>query len=413
VPTPIRLPAVASDFESGTIAVWHKAIGDAVKVGDVLLDVETDKASVEVMALDSGVLGVILIPEGSENVPVNSVLGFLLKEGESAADISNHDPISSPDFAGDSQALSGPAPQPAKASPEQAPGRILASPVARRVAVQRGIQLSDIKGRGPNGRVLKADVEASIAPIASPPMPVTPRHGTAARSDGLDIPNTSIRKVIARRLTEAKREIPHFYLTVDCQIDALLEVRQHLNERSAPTGIKVSINDCVVMATALALVAVPAANASWSEEAIHQYGNVDISVAVATERGLITPIVRNADRKSLAEISQEIRELVTRALAGQLMPDEFKGGGFSISNLGMYGIKQFSAIINPPQSCILAVGAAERRPVVRDEKLGIATLMTCTLSVDHRSVDGAVGAEFLKSFKHHIERPTLLLLGKP
>ena len=388
MPTPIRLPAIASGFEAGTIAAWHKAVGDSVKKGEVLFAVETDKAVVEVEAEDFGVLGAIRVPEGSEGIPVNTVLGFLLKHGETAADILQSDVV---------------------ASPSPAAGRIFASPLARRIAVQRGVDLFGINGRGPNGRVLKADVEAAAGQATIGAASATAQSPLRKRSGGLDIPNNKIRKVIARRLTAAKQDIPHFYLTIDCELDALLDVRRQLNEHLAGSGIKVSVNDCVVKAAALALADVPAANASWSEDAIHQYGAVDISVAVATANGLITPIVRDADAKPLAEISREMKELAARAIAGKLKPDEFNGGGFSVSNLGMYGVKEFSAIINPPQSCILAVGAGEKRPVVRGDKVAIATVMTCTLSVDHRTVDGAIGAELLSAFKKYIERPALLL----
>ncbi len=382
MPTAIRLSAIASGFEAGTIGSWHKAVGDSVKKGEVLFDVETDKAVVEVEAEDSGVLGAIRIPAGSEAVPVNTVVGFLLQHGETAADIQDDDVV--------------PAPSPPV-------DRIFASPLARRTAEQSGVDLSGVKGRGPNGRVLKADVEAAAGQATIP--------AASATSGGRDIPNSKIRKVIAQRLTAAKRDIPHFYLTIDCELDALLNIRQQLNEHYAKSGIKISVNDCVVKAVALALTDVPAANVSWSEDAIHQHGTVDISVAVATANGLITPIVRDADAKTLSAISQEMKKLAARAIAGKLKPDEFNGGGFSVSNLGMYGIKNFSAIINPPQSCILAVGAGEKRAVVRGDKVAIATVMSCTLSVDHRSVDGAVGAELLSAFKKYIERPALLLLS--
>ena len=416
MPTPIRLPAIAADFEAGTIALWHKAVGDSVKKGDVLFGVETDKAVVEVEAEDFGVLGAIRVPPGSEGVPVNTVLGFLLKHGETEADIPKDDipdddivPSQSP--AAGLPPSAGSAPQPREMPPSRTSGRIFASPLARRIALQRGVDLSGITGSGPNGRVLKADVEAAAEQSTMRATSATTHAALRKRSGGLDIPNNKIRKVIAQRLTAAKQNIPHFYLTIDCELDALLDVRRQLNEHFASSGIKVSVNDCIIKAAALALADVPAANASWSEDAIHQHGTVDISVAVATANGLITPIVRDADAKPLAEISQEIKKLAARAIAGKLQPDEFNGGGFSVSNLGMYGIKHFSAIINPPQSCILAVGAAEKRPVVHGEKVEVATVMTCTLSVDHRSVDGAVGAELLSAFKKYIERPALLLLS--
>jgi len=412
VPTPIRLPAISSDFEGGTISAWHKNIGDTVEAGELLIDVETDKAVVEVQAPDSGILGAIHVPEGTEDVEVNTVIGVLLAEGESADDIGDFDAAAAPADA--PAADEKPAATATVATPTSAPSaapsddRIFASPLARRIAAQHGIDLSHISGRGPNGRILKADVEANIgraAPIATP----SNRLAAPARDD-VDIPNSKIRKVIAKRLTAAKQEIPHFYLTIDCEIDALLDVRRQLNGHLKPAGIKVSVNDLVIKAVALALRDVPAANASWSDDAIRQYGAVDISVAVATDNGLITPIVRNADRKPITEVSTEIKALAKKAVDGKLQPNEFKGGGFSVSNLGMYGIKEFSAIINPPQACILAVGAGEQRPVVKNGELSVATVMTCTLSVDHRAVDGAVGAEFLAAFKRYVQSPAILLL---
>lgn len=413
MPTQIRLPAIASDFEAGTIAFWHKSVGDTVEAGDVLIDVETDKAVVEVEATDSGILGAIHVPDGTEDVAVNTVIGVLLADGESIDDIDASTNAAPAEPAAVPVVAETPSPTPAATTAGESfegdNGRVFASPLARRIAAEHGIDLSGLKGRGPKGRILKADVETRIgtrAPVASKPPLAPPSR------DDIDIPNNNVRKVIARRLTAAKQEIPHFYLTVDCEIDALLDVRKQVNAHLADSGIKVSVNDCVIKAVALALRDVPAANASWSEDAIRQYGAVDISVAVATDNGLITPIVRNADQKSLTDVSIEIRDLAKRAMDGKLKPDEFKGGGFSVSNLGMYGIKEFSAIINPPQSCILAVGAGEQRAVVRDGELAIATVMTCTLSVDHRSVDGAVGAEFLAAFKRYVQSPAILLLDR-
>jgi pyruvate dehydrogenase E2 component (dihydrolipoamide acetyltransferase) len=388
--TPIRLPALSSDFASGTLASWHKALGDAVKKGDVLFEVENDKATVAVEAEESGILSEILIPAGSQQVAVNTIVGILLTEGEKPA------------------ALAPPTPA---RLPATAPGRVYASPLARRIASQRGVDLLEINGSGPRGRILKIDVETAAAKARLPDSSQTGHASAHTPARVQDIPNSNIRKVIAQRLTAAKRDIPHFYLTIDCEIDALLNVRQQLNEHYTGSDIRISVNDCVVKAAALALRDVPAANASWSEVAIHRFETIDISVAVATEAGLLTPILRNADCKPLSELSQEMKRLATRAHAGQLKQDEFKGGGFSISNLGMYGIKSFSAIINPPQSCILAVGAGEKRPIVRGDQVTIATVMTCTLSVDHRSVDGAVGAQFLNAFKKYIERPAVLLLN--
>lgn len=407
MPTPIRLPSIASDFEAGTISAWHKDVGDPVEAGDLLIDVETDKAVVEVEAPDSGILGAIHVPEGTEDVAVNTIIGVLLAEGESADDIGDID--DAPAAAAPEPATPAPEqPAAAAATPAVTTDRVFASPLARRIAAQHHVDLSRIRGRGPNGRILKADVEPNIGKAA--PAGPAPAALAAPSRDDVDIPNSKVRKVIARRLTAAKQEIPHFYLTIDCDIDALLDIRRQVNGHLESSGVKVSVNDLVVKAVALALKDVPAANASWSDDAIRQYGAVDISVAVATDNGLITPIVRDADRKSLAAVSTEIKALAKKAVDGKLQPDEFKGGGFSVSNLGMYGIKEFAAIINPPQACILAVGAGEQRAVVVDGELTIATMMTCTLSVDHRAVDGAVGAQFLAAFKRYVESPAVLLL---
>lgn len=281
--------------------------------------------------------------------------------------------------------------------------RVIASPLAKRIAAQKGVDLKLIKGTGPNGRIVRADVEsAGLAPAAHPvAAPVQPVGAYDA------IPNSNMRKVIARRLSESKQTVPHFYLTIDCELDELLALRSKMNE---VTETKISVNDFIIRAVALALKKVPAANASWSNEAILQYRDADISVAVATPTGLITPIVRAAQTKTLAAISGEMKDLAARARDGKLKPEEFQGGGFSISNLGMYGVKEFAAIINPPQACILAVGAGEQRPVVKNGQLAIATVMSCTLSTDHRAVDGAVGAQFIAAFKELIEKPYALVV---
>ncbi|MBB4266090.1 2-oxo acid dehydrogenase subunit E2 [Roseospira visakhapatnamensis] len=308
-----------------------------------------------------------------------------------------------------------------------AAGRIFASPLARRLARDAGIDLAALTGSGPRGRVVKADVEraraegvpapASAAPSPDAAAPAPAPSPAAAGKTGLqpwqtftEQPNSQMRKIIGRRLTEAKQTVPHFYLTIDCDLDALLDLRKQLNAKAAEGTFKLSVNDMLIKAAAAALRKVPAANAVWTDEAILLLDTVDISVAVATDRGLITPIVRDADTKGLATIATDVKDLATRARDGKLKPEEFQGGGFSISNLGMYGIREFAAIINPPQSCILAVGQGEQRPVVKDGTLTIATMMTCTLSVDHRSVDGAVGAEFLAAFKAIVEDPLTLLL---
>lgn len=428
MPVQILMPALSPTMTEGNLARWLKAEGDAVKSGDVLCEIETDKATMEFEAVDEGILGKILVPGGTSGVAVNAPIALLLEEGEDASALTAVKPSPTPTLTlpqageGGGAASLSPLP-PAGEGPgvrAAAGDRVFASPLAKRIAKDAGLDIKAVKGSGPHGRVVKADVEAAIAagPVAAPPAaapaPAAPKPApvpAAANPFGPafeEIPNSSMRKVIARRLTEAKSTIPHFYLSIDCELDALLKVRAELNGRS--DSYKLSVNDFVVRAVALALKKVPAANASWGEEAIRRYTDVDVSVAVATPAGLITPIVRHADHKGLAEISNEMKTLAAKARDNKLKPEEFQGGGFTISNLGMFGIKEFAAIINPPQGCILAVGAGEQRPVVKGGALAVATVMTCTLSVDHRVVDGAVGAEFLAAFKKLIEDPLSMLL---
>jgi pyruvate dehydrogenase E2 component (dihydrolipoamide acetyltransferase) len=436
MPIQILMPALSPTMSEGNLARWLKNEGDTVKSGEVLAEIETDKATMEFEAAEDGVLGRILVPGGTAGVKVNQPIALLLEEGEDAASLETHP---APGAAGGGQgggptsvseagvvpggkapALRlGPHPNPPPAAAgEGGSARVFASPLARRIARDAGLDLAGLFGSGPHGRIVKADVEAAVAaprpaaaPVAAAPA-AAPKPAPAAVNPFEPafeaIPNSSMRKVIARRLTEAKATIPHFYLSIDCELDALLKVRAELNGRS--DAYKLSVNDFVVRAVALALKKVPAANASWGEEAIKRYTDIDISVAVATPNGLITPIVHHADRKGLAEISTEMKALAGKARDGKLKPEEFQGGGFTISNLGMYGVKDFAAIINPPQGCILAVGAGEQRPVVKAGALAVATVMTCTLSVDHRVVDGAVGAEFLAAFKKLVEDPLAMLL---
>ncbi|MEK7246112.1 MAG: pyruvate dehydrogenase complex dihydrolipoamide acetyltransferase, partial [Pseudomonadota bacterium] len=401
--------------------------GEAVKSGEAIAEIETDKATMEMEIADDGVLGMILVPAGTAGVKVNTPIALLLEEGEDKSALAK---VSAPKAApAPTPPSPPPPPKPAPAQPAAAPpsallsapapkaGRVAASPLARRLAKEAGVDIARIAGSGPHGRIVRRDVEAvalgKLPMLAQVAVPAGAKAPTVdASMPFTEVPNTSFRKAVARRLAEAKREIPHFYLNVDCELDALLKLRADLNAR-APEGegaYKLSVNDFIIRAVALGLRKVPAANATWTDEAIRLYHNVDISVAVATPMGLITPVIRRADTKGLAEISREIKALAERARAGKLKPEEYSGGGFTISNLGMYGIKSFSAIINPPQSCILAVGAGEQRAVVRKGALAIASVMTCTLSVDHRSVDGAVGAEFLAAFKPMIEDPTTMLL---
>jgi pyruvate dehydrogenase E2 component (dihydrolipoamide acetyltransferase) len=426
MPINILMPALSPTMTEGTLARWLKSEGDAVKSGDVLCEIETDKATMEFEAVDEGVLGKILVPGGTSGVAVNSPIGVLLEEGEDASAIQTS-PSPTPALPlpqageGGSKAVSTPLPLAGEGAGVRADhgDRVFASPLAKRIAKDAGLDLKSVAGSGPHGRIVKADVDAAIkagpkaAPVAAAAAPAPkPAPAPVAASPFEpafeELPNSTMRKVIARRLTEAKSTIPHFYLSIDCELDALLKVRADLNGRS--DAYKLSVNDFVVRAVALALKKVPAANASWGEEAIKRYTDIDISVAVATPNGLITPIVHHADRKGLAEISNEMKALAAKARDNKLKPEEFQGGGFTISNLGMYGIKDFAAIINPPQGCILAVGAGEQRPVVKDGVLAIATVMTCTLSVDHRVVDGAVGAEFLAAFKALVQDPLSMLL---
>ncbi|BAE51122.1 pyruvate dehydrogenase complex dihydrolipoamide acetyltransferase [Paramagnetospirillum magneticum] len=427
MPVQILMPALSPTMTEGNLAKWLKNEGDAVKSGDILCEIETDKATMEFEAVDEGVLGKILVAGGTSGVAVNTPIAVLLEEGEDASAISAISAISAapaPKAAAPAAAaapVTAAAPVAAPSGPAHGGDRVVASPLAKRIAKDGNVDLKAVKGSGPHGRIVKADVEAAIKagpakPAAAPAAIVAPAAKSAPAPAAAspfepafeEIPNSSMRKVIARRLTEAKSTIPHFYLSIDCELDALLKVRADLNGRS--DAYKLSVNDFVVRAVALALKKAPAANASWGEEAIKRYTDIDISVAVATPSGLITPIVHHADHKGLAEISNEMKSLAAKARDGKLKPEEFQGGGFTISNLGMFGIKEFAAIINPPQGCILAVGAGEQRPVVKAGALAVATVMTCTLSVDHRVVDGAVGAEFLAAFKKLIEDPLSMLL---
>lgn len=440
MPIKVLMPALSPTMTEGTLAKWLKKEGDMVASGDVIAEIETDKATMEVESADEGVLGKIVVPEGTEGVPVNELIGWLLEEGEDASAIDGAGAAKpAPKQEAPKQETKAEAPK-EQAKPAAAPAssggdkgdRIFASPLARRMAEQAGLDLSALSGSGPNGRIVKTDIEAALsqggakggakAPAAAPraaaaaPQPAAPVSLPQSQPDvpGLpsytEVPNSSMRKVIAKRLMESKLTAPHFYLTIDCEIDRLLAVRKELNEKAGDSGYKLSVNDLVIRATALALKKVPAANATWTESAIRIYDQVDISVAVAIDEGLITPVIRDAGSKGLVEISAEMKDLAKRARERKLKPEEFQGGTFSISNLGMFGIKDFAAVINPPQGAILAVGAGEQRPVVKDGALAIATVMSCTLSVDHRVVDGAVGAEFLSVFKKLIEDPMTMLL---
>ena len=422
--TDILMPALSPTMTEGKLARWLKKPGDAVAPGDVIAEIETDKATMEVEAVDEGTLGEIKVPEGTEGVAVNAVIATLVVQGETPGKPQPKAPAKEAAAAPAKPQAAAPAAAPkattnGHAAPPTPGKRIIASPLARRLAKQGGIDLSAIRGSGPHGRIVRADLQGvskgGAAPAAQAPAPALARGPDARHmADLLGMPyelrpNSNFRKTIARRLTEAKQTIPHFYLTVDCEIDALLELRKRLNAGADADG-KVSVNDFAIRAAALALRKKPEANVSWGEDAIVAYKEVDVSVAVATPNGLITPIIRKADTKSLRQIAAEMRDLAERAREGKLKPQEYQGGTFSISNLGMYGIREFAAVINPPHSCILAVGAGEQRPVARNGQLAVATLMSCTLSVDHRAVDGALGAEYLGIFKGLVEDPYRLLL---
>ncbi|MDE0538194.1 MAG: pyruvate dehydrogenase complex dihydrolipoamide acetyltransferase [Rhodospirillales bacterium] len=424
----ILMPALSPTMTEGNIAKWHKQEGDEVASGDLLAEIETDKATMELEAVDDGVLGKIIAAEGSENIAVNTPIAVMLEEGEdaSAAEAAaSAAPAAEPTLAPAAPPEPAPAtepaspPQPAPAAPKSNGARVFASPLAKRIAADAGIDIGAISGSGPHGRVVKRDVEAAIAAPAAAPSAAPQALASPARAQlpvvaggYTEVPHSNMRKTIGRRLQESKQTVPHFYVTMECEIDKLLAMRKDLNARAGATGedYKISVNDFIIRAAAFAMKKVPDVNASWTDEAMLLYNDIDISVAVAIDGGLITPIVRNADQKGLAVISNEMKDLAARAREGKLLPDEFQGGGFTISNLGMYGVKEFAAIINPPQSCILAVGAGEQRPVVRDGALTTATMMSVTLSTDHRVVDGALGAEWLQAFKVLVEDPLAMLL---
>ena len=459
MPIAVMMPALSPTMEEGTLARWLKQEGDAVGPGDVIAEIETDKATMEVEAVDEGVLGRIVVPEGTEGVKVNAVIAWLLEEGEDASAL----PADGGESAAPAAAPAPAAPEPAAPAPEapapeapapeapaqpesppaaEAPAaeepaaapapasgddeRIAASPLARRMAKQAGLDLAAITGSGPHGRVVKRDIEQALAagapaaeaPAGEAPAAPAPAAAPAAApvrpavaAPGLEdreIPHSNVRKVIARRLSEADRDIPQIYLSVDMEIDRLLAARKDINE-ALDGRAKVSVNDMAIKAAALALRQVPAVNAQWTETAIVQLGAIDVSVAVAYEGGLITPIVFDADSKGLAQIANEMKDLAGRAREGRLKPEEYQGGSFTVSNLGMYGIGHFTSIVNPPQAAILAVGAGAQKVVVRDGDMAVATVMTCTLTCDHRVIDGALGAQWLQAFKGFVERPLSML----
>ena len=464
MPVSITMPALSPTMEEGTLAKWRVKKGDEVRAGDVIAEIETDKATMEVEAVDEGTVGKLLVAEGTENVKVNSVIAMLLEEGESEDDLGaveqtaagdaakrpapeakdretssaphdDHAVLANPsarrlaeelgiDLAtvkgsgphgritkGDVTAVSenGPAARPSAAVAGDAgdPDRIFASPLARRMAAEQGYDLSQMDGSGPNGRIVKTDVEAftpsASAPGAAAAPPVT------GDAPFVEVRLSTMRKTIARRMVEAKQSVPHFYLTVEIEIDKLLDIRKDLNE-VAGEGPKLSVNDFVIRAAGMALKQFPDANVQYAGDTLRRFSRADVSVAVAIDGGLITPIVKGAEQKTVAQISAEMKELAGRAKQGKLAPEEYQGGTISVSNLGMFGIKEFMAVINPPQASILAVGAGERRPVVRGEQIVPATVMSVTMACDHRAIDGAIGAQYLQVFKSLLEHPARLLV---
>ena len=448
MPINILMPALSPTMEKGNLAKWLKKEGDKIKSGDILAEIETDKATMEVEAVDEGILAKIMVPDGTQDVPVNQIIAMIASEGEDVAGVK----------AGSAAPAAGPAPvatavapaSPATPAPASAvvpaarseASRVFASPLAKRMAKEFGLDLSAIVGSGPHGRVVERDVKAAQSggtAKAAPATPAAPMPATVAApapapkpvmatgpSDDMtkklfapgsyeEVPHDGMRKTIARRLTESKQTVPHFYLTVDCNLDALLSLREQINA-AAPVSdgkpaYKLSVNDMVVKAWAMALKAVPDANASWTENSMLKHKHADVGVAVSIPGGLITPIIRDACHKTLSTISNEMKDLAARAKNRKLKPEEYQGGTTAVSNLGMFGVKDFCAVINPPHATILAVGAGEKRPVVKaDGTLGVATVMSVTLSTDHRAVDGALGAEALAAFRKYIENPMGMLV---
>ena len=438
MPIEILMPALSPTMTEGNLAKWIKKEGDKISAGEVIAEIETDKATMEVEAVDEGVLAKILVDQGTENVAVNSCIALILEEGEDDSALENYQPSSLGDNKKEQpnskeldakttnkeegenkEAITQPAIDSSaqiektniiKDSNAKAfDGNIKASPLAKRIAKDEGVSLYQLQGTGPNGRIVKDDVVDFLRNPSS--MSAVRRNAQLYK----EVANNNFRKVIAKRLLESKQNVPHFYLSCELNLTNLLDLRVTINneapmDQSGKPIYKISVNDLIIKASAMALSKVPEANSSWSEDAIKIYNNVDISVAVAIDGGLITPIIKNADQKSIKDISSEMKILAKKAREGKLALEEFQGGSFSISNLGMYGIDNFSAIINPPQSCILAVSRAVEKPIIKDHEIAIASMMNVTLSSDHRVVDGAVGANFLKELRKYIENPILMLL---
>ena len=418
MPIELKMPALSPTMEEGTLAKWLVKEGDQVSSGDILAEIETDKATMEFEAVDEGKIAKILVAEGTDGVKVGQPIAILAGEGEDASVAAAPAPKTEAPKAAPSAPKPPEAPQPPKApadptAPEAPLGakgdRIKASPLAKRIAEGKGIDLSSIQGSGPGGRIVKADLETAPAgaPKAAPAAAAAPAEPGEIPHEVVKLSN--MRKTIARRLTEAKQTIPHIYLTVDIQLDALLKLRSELNKGLEARGVKLSVNDLLIKALAVALIEVPECNVSFAGDNLIKYSRADVSVAVSIPGGLITPIVANADGKSVSAIATEMKDLAARAKDGKLQPEEYQGGTASISNMGMYGIKQFDAVINPPQAMIMAIGAGEKRPYVINDSLQIATVMSATGSFDHRAIDGADGAKLMQAFKRLVENPLGML----
>jgi len=452
MPTNILMPALSPTMEKGNLAKWHVKEGDKVASGDVIAEIETDKATMEVEAVDEGTVGKLLIPEGAQDIAVNAVIAVLVGEGEDAGAVAAHTGEASPqpakadepakaekaggDGAGRAEKADAAGPTgngAARDTSASKPDRVVASPLARRLAKGAGIDLAGVAGSGPRGRIVKADVEAAQksgggSASASGAQPASPRAPGSVQAPSDDailrnfapdsyelVPHDGMRKTIARRLTQSKLTIPHYYVTTDVELDALLALRQDVNDAAPKTrdgdpAYRVSVNDFVIKALALALRAVPDANVSWTEGAMVRHKVADVGVAVAIPGGLVTPVVRGADAKPLSAIANAMKDFARRARDRKLKPEEYTGGSTAVSNLGMYGVKDFAAVINPPHATILAVGAGEQRAVVREGAVAVATVMSVTLSADHRAVDGAVAAELLRAFKGFVEKPIRMLV---
>ena len=423
MPVDILMPALSPTMEEGVLAKWLVKVGDEIKSGDVIAEIETDKATMEVEAVDEGEVLEILVPEGTSGVKINTVIARISGDDASPAKPAPAAPQVASAPAADA-AKPAAAPQPVAVAKTDAGERIFASPLARRIAAQNNVDLKTIKGTGPNGRIIRVDVEgvkggaaapatAAATPAASVATQAAKAPSTIAATGYKEgnydvIPLDGMRRTIAKRLTDSFRDVPHFPLNVDIELDKLLELRKQLNSQNE--NAKISVNDMIIKATALACKKVPEANASYTDEGILIHHHADVAVAVAIDGGLITPVVREAENKGLLTISEEVKTLADKAKNRKLMPEEYSAGTISVSNLGMFGIKSFGSIINEPQGCILSVGAGEQRPVVKDGALAIATVMSVTLTCDHRVVDGAVGAKWLKAFKRLLEEPLSMLL---